>query len=179
MAARARISVLGAGLMGHGIAQVFALAGHEVAIYDPVAASLDQVRTRIVANLRDLGDEETAVERVHPCTDLAEAVRDADFVVEAAPEDLAIKQALFQQVERHVRPDTILASNTSVIPITSIMQGLHERSTTVRKGFISRVPKGRLGEPSDLAGPLLFLASKASDFYTGHILYADGGYTAG
>ena len=39
--------------------------------------------------------------------------------------------------------------------------------------------KGRLGEPSDLAGPLLFLASKASDFYTGHILYADGGYTAG
>ena len=41
------------------------------------------------------------------------------------------------------------------------------------------VPKGRLGEPADLAGPLLFLASKASDFYTGHILYADGGYTAG
>jgi NAD(P)-dependent dehydrogenase (short-subunit alcohol dehydrogenase family) len=49
----------------------------------------------------------------------------------------------------------------------------------VRKAFIARVPKGRLGEPSDLAGPLLFLASKASDFYTGHILYADGGYTAG
>jgi NAD(P)-dependent dehydrogenase (short-subunit alcohol dehydrogenase family) len=49
----------------------------------------------------------------------------------------------------------------------------------VRKGFIMRVPKGRLGEPSDLAGPLLFLASQASDFYTGHILYADGGYTAG
>ena len=46
-------------------------------------------------------------------------------------------------------------------------------------GFLARVPKGRLGEPSDLAGPLLFLASKASDFYTGHILYADGGYTAG
>jgi NAD(P)-dependent dehydrogenase (short-subunit alcohol dehydrogenase family) len=49
----------------------------------------------------------------------------------------------------------------------------------VRKGFLARVPKGRLGEPEDLAGPLLFLASKASDFYTGHILYADGGYTAG
>ena len=46
-------------------------------------------------------------------------------------------------------------------------------------GFLARVPKGRLGEPDDLAGPLLFLASKASDFYTGHILYADGGYTAG
>jgi len=54
-----------------------------------------------------------------------------------------------------------------------------DRSRDVRKGFLTRVPKGRLGEPSDLAGPLLFLASKASDFYTGHILYADGGYTAG
>jgi NAD(P)-dependent dehydrogenase (short-subunit alcohol dehydrogenase family) len=54
-----------------------------------------------------------------------------------------------------------------------------DRSKEVRKGFITRVPKGRLGEPSDLAGPLLFLASAASDFYTGHILYADGGYTAG
>ena len=54
-----------------------------------------------------------------------------------------------------------------------------ERAQNVRKGFLARVPKGRLGEPEDLAGPLLFLASKASDFYTGHILYADGGYTAG
>jgi NAD(P)-dependent dehydrogenase (short-subunit alcohol dehydrogenase family) len=64
-------------------------------------------------------------------------------------------------------------------PLTQWMFEDNERSTTVRKGFLARVPKGRLGEPSDLAGPLLFLASKASDFYTGHILYADGGYTAG
>src|SRR6202008_3987189 len=64
-------------------------------------------------------------------------------------------------------------------PLTAWMYEDNERSTTVRKGFIARVPKGRLGEPSDPAGPLLFLASKASDFYTGHILYADGGYTAG
>jgi NAD(P)-dependent dehydrogenase (short-subunit alcohol dehydrogenase family) len=54
-----------------------------------------------------------------------------------------------------------------------------DRARDVRKNFLTRVPKGRLGEPSDLAGPLLFLASAASDFYTGHILYADGGYTAG
>jgi NAD(P)-dependent dehydrogenase (short-subunit alcohol dehydrogenase family) len=64
-------------------------------------------------------------------------------------------------------------------PLTAWMYEDNERANTVRKGFITRVPKGRLGEPSDLAGPLLFLASKASDFYTGHILYADGGYTAG
>ncbi len=49
----------------------------------------------------------------------------------------------------------------------------------MREGIVTRIPKGRLGEPEDLAGPLLFLASRASDFYTGHILYADGGYTAG
>jgi NAD(P)-dependent dehydrogenase (short-subunit alcohol dehydrogenase family) len=64
-------------------------------------------------------------------------------------------------------------------PLTAWMYEDTERAQTVRKGFLSRVPKGRLGEPSDLAGPLLFLASRASDFYTGHILYADGGYTAG
>src|SRR5262245_22926498 len=64
-------------------------------------------------------------------------------------------------------------------PLTQWMFEDTDRSRDVRKGFLTRVPKGRLGEPSDLAGPLLFLASKASDFYTGHILYADGGYTAG
>ena len=64
-------------------------------------------------------------------------------------------------------------------PLTAWMYEESERAHTVRKGFLARVPKGRLGEPEDLAGPLLFLASKASDFYTGHILYADGGYTAG
>jgi NAD(P)-dependent dehydrogenase (short-subunit alcohol dehydrogenase family) len=64
-------------------------------------------------------------------------------------------------------------------PLTAWMYEDTERANTVRKGFVARVPKGRLGEPSDLAGPLLFLASAASDFYTGHILYADGGYTAG
>lgn len=63
--------------------------------------------------------------------------------------------------------------------LTAWMYEDTDRARDVRKGFLARVPKGRLGEPSDLAGPLLFLASKASDFYTGHILYADGGYTAG
>jgi len=64
-------------------------------------------------------------------------------------------------------------------PLTEWMFAEDERGKSVRAGFLTRVPKGRLGEPEDLAGPLLFLASKASDFYTGHILYADGGYTAG
>lgn len=64
-------------------------------------------------------------------------------------------------------------------PLTAWMFEDTEKAQEVRKGFLARVPKGRLGEPDDLAGPLLFLSSRASDFYTGHILYADGGYTAG
>jgi NAD(P)-dependent dehydrogenase (short-subunit alcohol dehydrogenase family) len=64
-------------------------------------------------------------------------------------------------------------------PLTAWMFEDTEPARDVRKGFLSRVPKGRLGEPQDLAGPLLFLVSQASDFYTGHILDADGGYTAG
>ena len=64
-------------------------------------------------------------------------------------------------------------------PLTAWMFADTPEAETVRTGFLSRVPKGRLGEPEDLIGPLLFLASKASDFYTGHVLYADGGYTAG
>jgi NAD(P)-dependent dehydrogenase (short-subunit alcohol dehydrogenase family) len=64
-------------------------------------------------------------------------------------------------------------------PLTEWMYADDDRAKGVRAGFLTRVPKGRLGEPEDLAGPILFLASQASDFYTGHILYADGGYTAG
>ena len=62
-------------------------------------------------------------------------------------------------------------------PLTAWM--FADDAVDVRKGFLSRVPVGRLGEPEDLAGPLLFLCSKASDFHTGHIIYPDGGYTAG
>jgi 3-hydroxybutyryl-CoA dehydrogenase len=125
--AKARIAVIGAGLMGHGIAQVFALAGHEVKITDTVIKSLDTVLSRIAANLHDLGDDENAVTRVHPCVDLTEAVRDADYVVEAVSENLELKQKLFAELELRVRRDAILASNTSVIPITAIMQSLIRR----------------------------------------------------
>jgi len=127
MAGKGRIAVIGAGLMGHGLAQVFALAGHDVTIYDAVDASLETVKDRIVANLRDLGDDPRAVERVRPTGDLKDCLRDVDYVVEAVSEDLPLKQKLFAEIETHVRADTILASNTSVIPITDIMRGLAHR----------------------------------------------------
>lgn len=64
-------------------------------------------------------------------------------------------------------------------PLTAWMFEDNEKANGVRAGFLARVPLGRLGEPEDLAGPLLFLASAASNFHTGHTVYADGGYTAG
>jgi 3-hydroxybutyryl-CoA dehydrogenase len=125
--AKARIAVVGAGLMGHGIAQAFALAGHDVTITDTVKANIESAKARILTNLKDLGDDQSAVERVTPREHLAEAVRDVDYVVEAVLEDLPLKQKLFARIESYVRPDTILASNTSVIPITDIMGGLARR----------------------------------------------------
>jgi NAD(P)-dependent dehydrogenase (short-subunit alcohol dehydrogenase family) len=64
-------------------------------------------------------------------------------------------------------------------PLTAWMFADDEKAKAVRAGFLARVPIGRLGEPEDLAGPLLFLCSRSSDFHTGHVIYADGGYTAG
>ncbi|TDF36617.1 SDR family oxidoreductase [Alteromonadaceae bacterium M269] len=69
---------------------------------------------------------------------------------------------------------TVFRSN-----LTAWMFSDDEPGKSVREGMLSRIPMGRLGEPEDLAGPLLFLASAASNFHTGHVIYADGGYTAG
>src|SRR5215470_6318759 len=125
---KSRIAVIGAGLMGHGIAQVFGLAGHDVTITDADAPTLGSAKDRILTNLRDLGDDEQAVERIRVCAGLDDAVADADFIVEAVREDLAVKQHLFAEIERATRADAILASNTSVIPITAIMGGLDNRA---------------------------------------------------
>src|SRR5258708_9306569 len=116
-----RIAVIGAGLMGHGIAQVFGLAGHDVAITDSHAPTLASAKDRILANLTDLGDDVAALERIRICTGLAEAVAEADFIVEAVREDLGVKQRLFADLEPAAPPDAIPASNPSLIPITAIM----------------------------------------------------------
>lgn len=132
---KVRIAVVGAGLMGHGIAQVFALAGHDITITDTFKPALDAAKDRVLANLKDLGEDQAALDRITPVADLADAVRDADYVVEAVLEDLDLKQSLFAEIEKHVRPDTILASNTSVIPITAIMQGLNKRERALGTHF--------------------------------------------
>jgi 3-hydroxybutyryl-CoA dehydrogenase len=125
------IAVIGAGLMGHGIAQVFARHGHRVAVYDKSPDALAALRDRIGANLRELGQDASAAERVSPCAELAAAVRDADFVFEAGPENLELKRNLFKEIEQAAPAHALLASNTSVIPITQIMAGLERQGRTL------------------------------------------------
>lgn len=90
-----------------------------------------------------------------------------------------ITKALGCELGAHGITVNAIAPTVFRSPLTAWMFEDTPEAKKVRDGFLARVPIGRLGEPEDLAGPLLFLASKASNFYTGHILYADGGYTAG
>ncbi len=122
-----RIAVIGAGLMGHGIAQAFAVAGHAVALYDPDPARRDGAPARVKANLRLVGQEEAAADRIDVHASLAAAVAQAGVVIEAVPEDLALKQRLFLEVEEAAPAAALLASNTSAIPITRIMAVLADR----------------------------------------------------
>lgn len=90
-----------------------------------------------------------------------------------------LTRALGCEWGRHGITVNAIAPTVFRSPLTAWMFEDSEKARTVRDGFLQRVPLGRLGEPEDLAGPLLFLCSRASDFHTGHTVYADGGYTAG
>lgn len=122
------ISVLGSGLMGHGIAQSFLMGGYRVMLYDIDDAILERATTHIKENLELfsqyalIGKDEIqpAIARLFTTTDLKKAVAEADFIVEAAPEDLELKQDLFERVESYCRNDTILASNTSSLTLKDI-----------------------------------------------------------
>ena len=88
-------------------------------------------------------------------------------------------KGLSRMVGKHGITVNAIAPTVFRSPLTAWMFEDTNKAKAVREGFLARVPLGRLGEPEDLAGPLLFLCSRASDFHTGHTVYADGGYTAG
>jgi len=116
-AGRERIAVVGAGLMGHGIAQVFACAGHPVAVQDPLPEALATVHSRVAANLARLGLPDEALARITVHDDLADALEGASFVFEAAPEDVALKVRLVEEITSVAAVDVIVASNTSSMPV--------------------------------------------------------------
>ena len=125
---KAKISIIGAGLMGHGIAQVFAVAGHDVAITDTFESARKSVHDKVIKNLTDMKQDTSAVKRITVREDLAATVRDADVVIEAALENMELKQKLFAEIEAAAPAHAILASNTSVMPITEIMKNISDKT---------------------------------------------------
>ncbi len=131
----ATVGVVGAGLMGHGIALTFARAGLTVRVHDPAPQALQDLPDRVAASMEAVGearaDIETALRRIATCSALAEAVADADLVIEAVPEKLDLKRSVFRDIEAAASGSCILASNTSVLPITEIAAGLTARERTL------------------------------------------------
>jgi len=123
-----KVSVIGAGTMGHGIAQAYAQEGYPVTITDVAKPALAGVKDRIKSNLKTLAREglfpqkeiASIVARISVVDSLGNAVRDADLVTEAIFEDLPTKTKLFQEMEKFCTPECILASNTSSFPMTQI-----------------------------------------------------------
>jgi len=118
------IAIIGGGLMGAGIAQVFAAAGHSVSVFEPAADIRATIRSRIAETSRLYGLDASATDAVAVTGDFALAVERADYVTEAAPEKLELKQQIFSDLVEACPAATILASNTSVIPIHRIAAGL-------------------------------------------------------
>lgn len=125
-----RITVLGAGVMGHSIAQIAAVAGFKVTIRDLAQEFLDKARGRVERNLKRQVERgrmteeasQVAMDRISFTLDLSEAVKDADIVIEAIPEILDLKRQVWEEVSNNVGDEVVLATNTSSLSITRIAE---------------------------------------------------------
>lgn len=142
-----RIAVIGAGLMGSGIAQVSAAAGHEVVLRDVSDAATARGLAGITASYEKfVGKDkmtreaaEAALARITTTTELA-AVGSADLVVEAVFEDLDVKQGLFRELDKLCRDGAVLCTNTSALPVTQIAAVTERPEAVVGTHFFSPVP---------------------------------------
>lgn len=138
-----KIGLVGAGLMGHALAQVFGSKGHPVNLFDNDEQVLQAAPERIRSNFKpfvEMGlatekDIESTLANVTLCNDLRETVADADFVIEAVSENLALKQKIFAEMEMIAKPQALLCSNTSAISITLISEGLKTKERVVGTHF--------------------------------------------
>ena len=129
------IGVLGAGLMGHGIAQVFASAGYRVSIFDADTAALDQAKERISANfdvfirlkLATAADRDACLDLVAVSKDLPALCDGPQVIIEAISENMDVKKKIYGELEQYVPSDTILTSNTSALSITDISAALRHK----------------------------------------------------
>lgn len=143
MSTSVQITVVGAGLMGHGIAQLFATRGHNVWLVDVnediLISAKEQVESNLI-NMRDKGvaldgDVSQILDNISTTTELGPACDGTSFVFEAVFEDLELKQRLFARLDTHCPPGTILCSNTSVISITEIAMKARQRERIVGTHF--------------------------------------------
>ncbi|HZP96985.1 MAG TPA: 3-hydroxyacyl-CoA dehydrogenase NAD-binding domain-containing protein [Candidatus Limnocylindria bacterium] len=147
-----KVGVVGAGTMGSGIAQTFAMNGHDVTMVDVAEAQLERGLATIRGSLAKLAEKDKLVAppgeiaaRIRAATDVA-ALADADLVVEAAYEDPAVKQELFATLDRVTRKDVILASNTSSISIDALAARTTRPGRVAGMHFMNPVPVMRLVE---------------------------------
>lgn len=148
------VTVVGAGTMGRGIAQVVARSGRAVALHDADPAALTEAREAIDATLMkgvELGkvtaeERSGALERIRGESDLGEAVMDADLVIEAVPEVLALKVDLFAELDAHAPETTILASNTSSLSISALAAATARPERVLGLHFFNPVHRMRLVE---------------------------------
>ena len=140
-----KVTVLGAGTMGHGIAQLYAQAGYDVYMYDIKDEFLESAMTRISDNLDMLiqensitaSEKENTLKRISTSTDLKEAVSGTRFVTEAVSENLTIKFDLFKQLEEVIEDDTIIASNTSTFSIQQLSEGVQKTDRLIITHFFN------------------------------------------
>ena len=138
-----KITVVGAGLMGHGIAQIFAVHGHPVWLVESNEEIRGIAKDRIRENLTNMAnrgvvfkeDPDTILDRIKISADLAPACEDCDFVIEAVYENLELKQQIFADLDRLCSPKAILCSNTSVMSITEIASKSEGRERIVGTHF--------------------------------------------
>jgi 3-hydroxybutyryl-CoA dehydrogenase len=149
-----RVLVVGAGTMGHGIAQVAALAGYDVALVDTNADALEHGRARITANIDegvrrgklDASQRERALQRIDTFTSIADAAADTFLAIEAVPERLDLKESVFRTLEEHVPPAAILATNTSSLSVTALQRTTTTAGRVVGLHFFNPVHINRLLE---------------------------------
>lgn len=149
-----RVAVIGAGTMGNGIAHVFALNGHPVALVDTKPSMVEHGLETIQANLErqqkkeriTAADVNSALGNITAHTDLAEGVGDADLVIEAVTEKEAVKAEVFAELDAHAPHEAIFASNTSSISITWLGAQTNRPDRVIGMHFFNPVPVMRLVE---------------------------------
>jgi 3-hydroxybutyryl-CoA dehydrogenase len=149
-----RVAVLGAGLMGRGIAHAAAAAGFETDLVDVSPEALEKALAQVRRDLEEgvsrgkLTAEAAAAarERVRPARDLETAARAADFVIEAVPEDIRLKLDTFARLDACCRPEVVLATNTSALSITEIASAVRQPSRVLGMHFFNPVPRMKLVE---------------------------------